>query len=332
MKILRRHWGKCLAAIVGIAVALSFVLPFWAAGEIASPPRRKLQDYHREFLAAPEKHGMTIRSATAPDGTPYLTCLPDPSGHHGKRGSRIRNELSALGYNLPPAGTTHGTLVLCHGRKGRKEDYFPIAERFCAVGFRCVIPDFPAHGAHPGKLATYGVREGEIPATVLRASAQANGFAPEPAGLMGMSMGGSIAMHATAEPDAPWQALVVVSSFDEFRSALDAETVAHAGVFFGSFCADATERIYQQRSGLSFDDIRPVSHAANLRIPALIVHGDGDDSVPTAAGRRLFDAIPTTTPKKWLSVPGANHDNVLVTNFPVYAEIAGWMLRHVTEP
>ncbi|MCP5532375.1 MAG: alpha/beta fold hydrolase [Akkermansiaceae bacterium] len=332
MRFLRRHWGKFLSALVGVAVALPIALSFWAAGEIASPPRRTLQDYHNEYLAAPEDHGMAILSATAPDGTPYLTCLPGPFGRLGKRGNRIRDELSALGYKLPPTGTTHGTLVLCHGRKGRKEDYFSIAERFCAIGFRCVIPDFPAHGDHPGKIATYGVREGAIPAMVLRASAQANRFSPEPAGLMGMSMGGSIAMHATAEPHAPWQALVVVSSFDEFRSALDAETTAHAGVFFGSFCADATERIYQQRSGVSFDDIRPVSHAANLRIPALIIHGDNDGSVPTAAGRRLFDAIPPTTPKKWLSVPGANHQNVLVTDFPVYAEIAGWMLRHVTAP
>ncbi|MCB1134071.1 MAG: alpha/beta fold hydrolase, partial [Verrucomicrobiae bacterium] len=252
MKLLRRHWGKCLAITIGIAVALPFVVSFWAAGEIASPPRRQLQDYHREYLSAPEKHGMTIRSTTAPDGTPYLTCLPDPSGHLGKRGTTIRSELSALGYHLPQAGTTDGTLVLCHGRKGRKEDYFSIAERFCAVGFRCVIPDFPAHGDHPGDIATYGVHEGAIPAMVLRASAQKYGFSPEPAGLMGMSMGGSIAMHATGEPGAPWKALVVVSSFDAFRSALDAETTAHAGIFFGSFCANATEHIYQRRSGLSF--------------------------------------------------------------------------------
>jgi hypothetical protein len=32
---------------------------------------------------------------------------------------------------------------------------------------------------------------------------------------------------------------------------------------------------------------------------------------------------------KWIEVPGADHDNVLITTYPIYAGIAGWMLRHV---
>jgi hypothetical protein len=32
---------------------------------------------------------------------------------------------------------------------------------------------------------------------------------------------------------------------------------------------------------------------------------------------------------KWIEVPGAGHDNVLTTTYPIYADIAGWMLRHV---
>ena len=36
------------------------------------------------------------------------------------------------------------------------------------------------------------------------------------------------------------------------------------------------------------------------------------------------------TPKHWEEIPGAGHDNVLVTNHPIYADIAEWMIRHVT--
>jgi hypothetical protein len=45
-----------------------------------------------------------------------------------------------------------------------------------------------------------------------------------------------------------------------------------------------------------------------------------------ASGKRLFDAFPE--PKRWVEVPGAGHDNVLVTDFPIYAEIAEWFLAH----
>ena len=101
-------------------------------------------------------------------------------------------------------------MVLVHGRTGRKEDYLLIAERLSAVGFRCLLPDMPAHGEHPGIHATFGIREADIPARALKESAELLKFNPVPAGLMGMSMGGAVSMHAAAEPDQPWKALVIL--------------------------------------------------------------------------------------------------------------------------
>lgn len=46
---------------------------------------------------------------------------------------------------LPVYGNVRGILALLHGRKGRKEDLLPVAERFAGAGFRSVIPDLPAH-------------------------------------------------------------------------------------------------------------------------------------------------------------------------------------------
>lgn len=316
-----------LALVIGVIVPCGVAI--WAAGEIASPPRSPLKTYHREFLDEPAVNGLSIRRFTASDGTPCLVCLPEPGGRLGKRGPLLRAQLADRGFTLPPPGKPLGTLVLCHGRKGRKEDFLPIAERFCAVGFRCVIPDFPAHGDHPGKLATYGVRESSIPARVLHEAAAKFGFPTAPAGIFGMSMGGSLAVHAAAAQDTPFTALAVVSTFDSVRKAIDGHSVAYAGAVAGPICAGTSSLIYRWRTGISFDEIRPDKHAARILIPTLAIHGSDDHSVPTASGKCLFDALPAATPKKWVSVPGANHDNVLVTDFPVYAEIAAWMLRHV---
>ena len=158
------------SVLLVIAAAAGLIL--WAGYQIANPPRRALMEYHREYLANPTAHGMVIKNFTASDGTPCLFCTPDPSRNLGDRGNKIRQQLSARGVTLKPAGQIIGTLVLLHGRTGRKEDYLPIAERLCASGFRCVIPDLPAHGDHPATIATYGVREADLPVRVLHESAK----------------------------------------------------------------------------------------------------------------------------------------------------------------
>jgi uncharacterized protein len=160
--------------------------------EIASPTRRPLMDYHREFMSNPTAHGLVVDHFTASDGMPCLVCTPYPSGNLSERGEKIRQQLGARHLKLPPFGKVIGTLVLVHGRKGRKEDYLAIAERLCAIGFRCFMPDLPAHGDDPATLATYGVREAELPARVLAEAARKFASDPQPAGLFGMSMGGSV--------------------------------------------------------------------------------------------------------------------------------------------
>lgn len=32
---------------------------------------------------------------------------------------------------------------------------------------------------------------------------------------------------------------------------------------------------------------------------------------------------------RWVEIPRADHGNVLITDFLIYAEMAGWTLRHV---
>ncbi len=284
-------------------------------------------DYHRDFLTNQAAHGMHIDSFTASDGTPCL--IVTPAGDPGERGVIIRKQLTERGLILQSFGQITGTLVLNHGRKGRKEDYLPIAERLCAAGFRCVIPDLPGHGDHPVAIATYGVREAVLPVRVLNEASQKFGFDPQPAGLMGMSMGGSVAVHAADQPGAPWKALVVVASFDSFPAVIKGQALRHAGVALGPLWADAAGSIYHWKSSIRLEDIQPTRHAALIRIPTLIAHGAADHVISIDGGRRLFDSLPADISKKWVEIPGADHDNVLVTNYPIYADIAEWMLRHV---
>ncbi len=329
---IRQHWRKILSACALAVGSAAAGLAFWAGSQIASPTRRPLMDYHRDFLSNPTTHGLQIQRFIVSDGTPSLVCTPCPSGNLGTRGVKVRQQLEARGTALPAPGKITATLVLLHGRKGRKEDYLPVAERLCAAGFRCVIPDLPAHGEHPAAVATYGVREASLPARVLEEAAKFFAFEKQPAGLIGMSMGGSVAVHAAALPGAPWQALVVISSFDSFPPVIAHQASRYVGTTAGPLWATATNVVFHWKSGIALDDIQPHEKAALIRIPTFVAHGSGDHVVPIASGRRLFDSLTHAQPKKWEDIPGADHDNVLITPFPIYADIAAWMILHLENP
>lgn len=302
---------------------------FWAGGELASPPRRALQDYHREFLADPLSHGVTVKTFTISDGTPCLLVEPSPDGVLGSRGQRLREQFSSENIPLPAPGKIIGSLVLIHGRKGRKEDYLLIAERLCAAGFRCLLPDMPAHGDHPSPHATFGIRESPIPAQVLKESSKKFHFADQPVGLLGMSMGGAISMRAAALPDQPWKALVIISSFDRLVTAIEKNVSDRVGESLGHLWTLAAGWVYTWKTEVPLFEIRSDLAAAQIEIPTLIAHGTADSVIPQESGQRLFAALPADIEKQWVDVPGADHDNVLITDFPIYATIARWMRQHV---
>ncbi len=314
--------------ITGILV-LPLAAIWWAADQLAHPPRRPLQDYHHEFLADPSAHGVVLKSFTCADNTPVIVCESAPSGVLGKRGQTIRGQMLKKKIVLPPAGQIVGSLVLVHGRRGRKEDYLLIAERFCAVGFRCILFDLPAHGDHPGAVACYGVKESHLPEMVLRRAAAEFGFDPQPCGIMGISMGGAVGIRAAVKNEAPWRATVFVSTFDTLDHVLRHQASGLAGSWGGSGLRWITGWLFEWQTGMEIGAANSLKLVCDLKCPTLIAHGSSDRVIPIGYGRPLYEALPPAVEKRWIEIPGADHDNVLITDFPIYAEMAEWMLRHV---
>lgn len=308
--------------ITAIAVFVFASLIWLSSSRLTKPSRRPLQDYHRDILANATAHGLTIRSFTV-GSTPCLLCEPTPSP--GEKGAKLRGELQAAGLTLPAAGEMKATIVLLHAHGGRKEDHLPVAERFCAVGFRCVLPDLPGHGDHPATFATFGHTEVTLPGEVLRAAASQFHFDPAPAGLFGVSQGGAIAVQAAARADEHWFAVAEVAGF----AALDDVIDGQARRLFGPLHQPAhwlVEQLVQARAGFAPHTIRPVDAAAKLTIPLLVAHGDADDFVTPDHAQRLFQAAPASL-REFMNIPGAGHGNALVTNAPVYATVSRFYLK-----
>lgn len=315
-----------LAAIVALG---PLVAGWWAADELAHPSRRPLQDYHREFLADTTAHGVVVKTFTCGDGTPCLVCEPEAQGGVGKRGLLIREQLVKKQIVLQPPGKIVGNLVLVHGRRGRKEDYLLIAERFCAAGFRCILPDLPAHGDHPALVACYGVKESQIPLMALNEAAASFHFDAKPAGIMGISMGGAVSMRSATESDAPWRAAVFLSTFDTLENVVTHQSEDIAGRWAGVLWESITATLFGWETGVKLQEANSAALAPKLHCPVMVAHGTGDRVIPPECGRRLYDSLPATLEKRWVEIPGADHDNVLITGFPIYAEMAEWFLKHV---
>jgi len=309
------------AAFVGVAG--------WSSERLLHPDRRQLQDYHREILSKPGSFGLQVTHYTGPAGTPCLMVTPTSRPGLSPKGRLVRDILVRRGVPLAPQGEIRGTIVLLHGFCGRKEDNLPIAERLCAAGFRCILPDLPGHGDNPAGSATFGLHESQLPEQLLEDAARRFAFAPAPAALFGISQGGAIALQAAARPGNRWTAVASVSAFASLDQPVSniANRLTPQMAMITPMTSGACACGVRCREGFYPSDIRPVEAASRIHIPAFIIHGDRDDFIPIASGRAIYDAIPDSR-KTFLAVKGANHGDVLSSgSHELYADICRFYLE-----
>ncbi|MGC1479647.1 MAG: hypothetical protein WA771_04025 [Chthoniobacterales bacterium] len=142
---------------IGLAVMVVLFAAGWVAGAwLVKPDRKALESFHWVWLDGLEAHGLRVDRGVTSTGVPFLVCEPEGRFGPGKRGRVLRSQLAKREQKLESFGDVVGTVVLFHGRGGRKEDLLLTAERFCAVGLRCVIPDLPGNGGNPTASTGFG--------------------------------------------------------------------------------------------------------------------------------------------------------------------------------
>jgi uncharacterized protein len=192
---------------------------------------------------------------------------------------------------LPAGQAAHAGIVVLHGAGSSKESHYDFARAARPLGFAVITFDQRGHGESEGALDSRAVDDVGAMADLLR---QAVGEGRRIA-LRGSSMGGYLALVAAERAGAGAVVAICPASGEGLRRGLN------AGSF--SFQADV--------SGLdgllAAHDLHDT--VAELEMPVLLLHAEGDEQVPVEHSRelsRLF-AHPAS---RLVAVPGGHHRSV----------------------
>lgn len=218
--------------------------------------------------------------------------------------------VSLRGWRCQTSGARRGTLVYLHGVADNRASGEGLVERFGRRGFDIVAYDSRAHGDSDGEACTYGFFEKRDLHRVL------DTVAPSPIVLVGTSLGAAVALQEAAT-DPRVRAVVAAETFSDIR------TVAseRAPFFFTSGTIDRAFRLAEQAAGFRADEVSPVTAAAAITVPVLLIHGAADTETPPDHSRRVLAAL--AGPKRLILVPGARHNESLRGD--VWIEIERWI-------
>jgi uncharacterized protein len=210
--------------------------------------------------------------------------------------------LTLRGWLFRAPAPRRGLLVYLHGISDNRQGGAGIARRYGPLGWDVLAYDQRAHGESQGDACTYGFHE---KADLARALDEL----PLQAGagrvvVLGMSLGGSVALQAAAA-DPRVRAVVAVAPFS------DLERIARerAPFFVREGDLRAALRLAEMEGRFQVAAVSPVRLAPQVRVPVLLVHGAEDKETRPAHSRALDAAL--GGPHELVLVPGATHGTVL---------------------
>lgn len=218
---------------------------------------------------------------------------------------RNAREQKLVGILHRPATQPDAAVVLCHGMESSKESekITALSRRMADRGILALRFDFAGNGASEGKFEemTYSGEVEDLRAAydfVLQ-------YEPKKVGVFGSSMGGAVAvlfagqeqtvaaLVTLAAPVHPEKIRERLLSPEETRRWRTQGYIMYHEKRLNVTLLEDVERLDVPKA------------ARKITCPALVVHGDKDDTVPIEEGRELFAAL--AGPKRLCIIEGSDH-------------------------
>lgn len=204
--------------------------------------------------------------------------LPDPPEETGVR--------DGLAYSLFVPEEPRGGVVILHGAGSQKESHYDFARAARFMGLSAVSFDQRGHGDSEGDLDDRAIED---------VAAMAGLLGGVPIALRGSSMGGYMALVAARQVGVSAVVGICPAGSEHLLRGLDLGTL--------DFRYDEPKL----RAFLAAND--PMRAVAELDVPLLLMHAEGDEVIPVAHSADLHAAARSPR-KRFLALPGGHHRSV----------------------
>jgi dipeptidyl aminopeptidase/acylaminoacyl peptidase len=227
---------------------------------------------------------------------------------------------SADGTNLAAwfiPGDRPEPILLLHGYSATKREMLHHAAFLNAAGHPLLLLDLRCCGDSDGRAVTFGGREREDVAAALaylRARPEVDG---DRIGVLGLSLGGALALLAAADSPAV-RAVVAEASFRNIRAVVH-RNFRYATRLPAFLFAPLTIWLVERRWGVRAARVAPEREIGALQDCAvLLIHSESDPVVAVEDAHALYNAA--REPKELWLIPDAAHAMAYLTEQEAYAQ------------
>lgn len=203
-----------------------------------------------------------------------------------------------------PATQTKGTIILCHGVFADRTDLADFAPPLVKAGYSVLAFDFRQRGKSGRCKNTIGKDEVDDLLGAVEYVKHRKDVSGKPIGVMGVSMGASVAIMAAAQCK-DLRAVVADSGYARMDHAID----QHLWIFFGPFKPMLTRlTFWHGRRMLGFDPktVSPAIQIAQISPrPILLIHSKRDFMIRSSESQALYQAA--KEPKELWITPRGRH-------------------------
>ncbi|PWT93932.1 MAG: hypothetical protein C5B54_01055 [Acidobacteria bacterium] len=206
---------------------------------------------------------------------------------------------------LTPENPNGNAVVVCHGVSHDKNSAVRFVQYLLKAGYTLLLIDFRCHGDSGGDIITYGLREKDDLLAAVRYLRDPVGIVGG-IGVLGASMGASIAIQAAAASD-EIDALVLDSPFASLKK-ITQETVARLTNLPGVLLivplnlAFLWIRLFHK---FNVPSVEPAKSVESVRCPILMIHGTRDTRIPVHHAIDIYEKA--KEPKELWIVENVGH-------------------------